>query len=269
MGFDTRGYWEERLAGRFSLGGVGWLGLGEGFNRWAYRVRRQVFLREVRRALKAGQLDVADIGAGTGFYVERWRELGAKSISAFDLTSVAIEKLRQRFPDVTLAELDISAPDQGVFSNRFDAISAMDVLFHITDDEAYERAFMNLRSWLKPGGLLIASDFYVRTSVVPGEHVVYRQRALTDAAARRAGLERVLCRPLLVLMNDPVDTTNRFQLLLWRVLVAAVHRRQWFGYVAGALLFPIESLLVRNAKLMPSTKLLIYRRTADEPVGCA
>ena len=39
--FDPKRYWSDRLAKSYSLMGVGWLSLGEPFNRWMYRVRRQ------------------------------------------------------------------------------------------------------------------------------------------------------------------------------------------------------------------------------------
>ena len=57
--FDPRGYWEQRLSEHYTLGGVGYLGLGEGFNDWMYRVRRHVFLKRfagsspIRRAARS------------------------------------------------------------------------------------------------------------------------------------------------------------------------------------------------------------------------
>lgn len=40
---DDRAYWEARLAERYSLDGVGYLGLGSSFNAWMYRARRRSF----------------------------------------------------------------------------------------------------------------------------------------------------------------------------------------------------------------------------------
>ena len=46
-GFDPKNYWEQRLATSTGLEGVGYLGLGQPFNEWMYRVRRWNFKRFV------------------------------------------------------------------------------------------------------------------------------------------------------------------------------------------------------------------------------
>ncbi len=262
MAFDAREYWEKRLGERWSLGGVGWLGLGDGFNGWAYRVRRRVFLNNVRPLLPTGPITVADIGSGTGFYIECWHQLKATRILGFDLTRVAVENLRDKFPDVPFSQLDVSAAQHDLPCDRFSAISIMDVLFHLTDDASYERAFENLSSLLEPRGLLIMSEFYVSIDTLPRAHIVYRPRGVIDKAAKKAGLELMQCRPFLVLMNDPVDTKNRLHFALWRLLVSLARRRRLFGSIIGAALFPIETVLVRFAHYAPSTKFLIYRKVA-------
>jgi len=100
-----RDYWEERLRGDYSLGGVGYQGLGETFNRWGYRARRRVFLRLMRPLIAPGAR-VLDIGSGTGFYLGLWRELGAGSVTGSDLTAVAVERLAARQPGVEAVRLD-------------------------------------------------------------------------------------------------------------------------------------------------------------------
>ena len=104
-----RSYWEGRLSDAYSLDGVGWRGLGEPFNRWMYRVRRRLFLRRMRPLVKGRAPDVLDVGSGTGFYVERWLELGAGSVTGSDITSTAVERLSARFPGQEFRRLDVSA----------------------------------------------------------------------------------------------------------------------------------------------------------------
>src|ERR1700716_316355 len=87
--FDPTRYWESRLSSHLSVRGVGYLGYGVPFNRWMYRVRKNVFRRVLRDlSLTLPALDVLDVGAGTGFYVDLWRSAGAGSVTAFDLTRV-------------------------------------------------------------------------------------------------------------------------------------------------------------------------------------
>ena len=87
-------FWEGRLDEDWTETGVGYRALGRRFNTWMYRVRREVFLREV------GSLDldwprtrVLDVGSGTGFYVQAWRDLGAGSVTGCDLTQAAVDRL--------------------------------------------------------------------------------------------------------------------------------------------------------------------------------
>ncbi len=70
MNFDPRAYWEKRLAADPTLGGVGYITLGEGFNRWMYAVRREVTMRMMRRLVPdPANASVLDVGSGTGFYI--------------------------------------------------------------------------------------------------------------------------------------------------------------------------------------------------------
>ena len=74
-GFDPKRYWEDRLEGTYSLGGVGWFGLGEGFNRWMYSVRRHVFRRTARHA-------VGDLAAAGCWTLVRHRLLRERCASS-------------------------------------------------------------------------------------------------------------------------------------------------------------------------------------------
>ena len=168
-----RDYWEERLRGDYTLGGVGYQGLGEAFNRWGYRARRRVFLRALRARAAPGAR-VLDVGSGTGFYLDLWRELGAASITGSDLTAVAAERLAVRHPYAEAVRLDIGAESIDLPAASFDAISAMDVLFHVTDDARFARALVNAARLLRPGGLLVFSDLFVHGAPWRAPHQAIR-----------------------------------------------------------------------------------------------
>src|SRR4051812_23676259 len=129
--FEARDYWEKRLADDYSLTGVGFRRLGPSFNAWAYRVRRERFLFAVQRLeLDPDNAQVVDVGSGTGVYVDCWQSLGA-SVTGVDLTEVAVQQLRQAFPDGRFVRSDISEPGlvELIGAESADAVSAMDVLF--------------------------------------------------------------------------------------------------------------------------------------------
>lgn len=261
--FDPERYWSNRLEQTYSLAGVGWLGLSEPFNRWMYAVRRRVFKRALRRRFDPSQARVLDVGSGTGFYIALWDELGVPDITGCDLTRVAVERLLDRFPGIRFEHLDISAASVEL-EGPFDAISAMDVLFHIVDDEGYRRALGNLRELLTLDGLLIFTEDLPHGEIKRHRHQASRSFEEVDALLREVGLEIVLRRPLFVLMNDPVDSRSALLTRMWSS-VRVLARSKTLGWLLGALLFPLELTLTRIVREGPATEIVICRRRAAAP----
>jgi SAM-dependent methyltransferase len=257
--FDPERYWSDRLGQTFSLEGVGWLGLGEAFNRRLYQVRRHVFRRAIRGLVDPPRARVLDVGSGTGFYIDLWRELGAGEVTGSDLTGVAVERLRSRYPDVRFEQLDISAPEL-VLEGGYHAISAMDVLFHIVDDEGYARAIRNLAALLAPGGRLIFSEFLLHGETRRGEHETDRSLAEVEALLREAGLEVELRRPVFVLMNTPVDSDSGVLRRSWTGVNLLIRRGTGWGRAVGLTLYPLELVLTRVLREGPSTEIVVCRK---------
>jgi SAM-dependent methyltransferase len=259
--FDPRGYWEERLEGTFSLGGVGWLGLGEPFNNWMYKVRRHAFRRAVRHAVgDARGLRVLDVGVGTGFYVERWRELGAGDVTGIDLTDVAVEQLSRRYPDARFVQADITEGMGGLAPGQFDAISVMDVLFHIVDDERYRQAIANLHGLLRPGGTLILTENFLHGPWHVGAHQVSRSADWILGLLRETGFDVLRRRPLFVLMNTPVDSESRVLKGWWWALMNGMARLPWTGGAVGAAVYPVETALTATLREGPTTEIAAARK---------
>ena len=129
-------FWEKRLNENSGLEGVGYEKLGRPFNIWAYRIRKVAFLNLLQsQAVDPRGKCVLDIGSGTGFYLDIWKQLGASRDFGADITEVSVQNLQKRFPDCTVVRLDIGEPlpDNHPWIGTFDLISCMDVLFHIVD----------------------------------------------------------------------------------------------------------------------------------------
>jgi SAM-dependent methyltransferase len=264
---DQQAYWEERLRWGGGRESVGHAGLGEGFNGWMYRVRRRVFLREMRPLLRGdrARLRVLDVGSGTGFYVERWHELGVAQVTGSDIAAVSVDRLRQRFPADTFVRWDVGSATHELDGRQFDAISAIDVVFHLLDDRAYERCFANLHALLKPGGLLVFSENFLHEGILRLPHQVSRTLPHIERVLTEAGLQILRRRPLFCLMNAPHDSRVRLHRLWWRTLSGAAARSETVGARAGALLYPLELALVSRLREGPSTELMICRRPASAP----
>ena len=258
-----RAYWERRLGEAFSLDGVGWRGLGEPYNRWMYRVRRRLILRRMSPLLPTGPFDVLDVGSGTGFYIERWRELGARSITGSDITDVAVERLRNRFPGLTFVQLDIGGQLGSLEGRQFDVVSAMDVLYHIVDDVAYHRSIQNLGQLVRPGGLLVLTENFLHRPAVRAEVQVSRSLEEIEQLLGRAGFVLVERRPVFVLMNTPIDSSRRLHQGAFGVLARVLGRWPRVGGTIGATLAPIEVALASLLHEGPSTEMMVCRQRAD------
>lgn len=270
--FDAQQYWNSRLREQYSLEGVGWLGMSEPFNRWMYKVRRDVFVRAVSQYL--GDLSAArvlDVGSGTGMYVDLWESVGAAEIVASDFSEVAVGKLRERFPAKRVVQLDITSPVERaeLGDSRFDVVSAMDMLFHIVDDDAYERAIANLLGLLKPGGFLVFTENLLRGATQRGEHQVSRSQSVIDSLLASNGASQVARRPTFVLMNTPVDSDSALLHFWWRHLGATVRRGPRIANLVGGTVYVAETIALRvDRNRGPSTKLAIWRKRAtagDQP----
>lgn len=265
--FDPRSYWEARLAETYALDGVGWAGMGNAFNTWMYRVRRRVFLRQARAELAApAGADVLDIGSGTGFYVDRWHELGVRSVTGADITDTAVNALQERHPGDTFVRMDVGDESVGL-DGQFDAVSCMDVLFHIVDDERFDRALRNVAGLVRPGGHFLFSDNFLHGREIRMQHQVSRSLEDITRGLEAAGLEIVRRVPMFVLLNTPVDTRRRIGRWWWSALSAVVARGNTVGRIVGALLYPVELALLKLVREGPSTELMICRRPAGASGG--
>jgi SAM-dependent methyltransferase len=235
-----------------------------------YRVRGEVFDAAVARHSALGPRHsapptaprVLDIGAGTGFYVERWLRLGG-SVTGVDLTDVAVSRLAQRFPGSRFLRADIGRPlgaELAALEGTFDAVSAFDVLFHILDDADYARALANVARLLRPGGLFYWSDNFLHRPTVRVRHQVSRSLAETARALEPAGLTVVDRRPMFVVMNYPTDTRSRLARWAWTAMVAPALASDRLGGAIGALLYPVERRLVARLRESPSTELMVCRK---------
>jgi SAM-dependent methyltransferase len=261
--FDARGYWEDRLTRHPGLAGVGYLRLGARYNAWLYRIRSEVFRRLTAEWHLSGRpIRVVDIGSGTGHYLHEWLLAGARAVVGTDLTDVAVHRLRAEFPGLTIHQLDIGGVGSVAGLGRYDVVSAFDVLFHITDDEAYKRALQNAYALCRPGGYFIFSELFLRHGRAATTHMVSRSREEIVRLLRCAGFVPLARRPMFVLMNYPADTTARLAQLAWTALVGPSVVSDRLGGFIGRALFALERRLVQWVEESPTTEIMICRRPA-------
>jgi hypothetical protein len=188
-------------------------------------------------------------------------ELGARP-TASDLTAVAVDQLRRRHSGLEVVKMDVTAERCAVRDRSFDFVSAMDVLFHILDDSAYRRAIGNLRALVTPGGYLILTENRVRRAEQRGDRQVSRTAETIDRLLGEAGFTVVSRRPMFVLMNTPLNSGSRVLRLWWQLIMTLATRWPRLGGILGALVYPVERVLLRFVSEGPSTELLVCRARA-------
>ena len=155
---DVRRLYDRRYAG----------GQGEVVN----QARVELLVRQVLRL--AGTVmarpehgTVLDVGCGLGDCTACFHRLGF-SAQGVDLSGVAIEKARQRHPEVDFVVADAAEEFTG---QEFDVVWAKGLsLFNTDDAAAFQGHFQRLLGLCRPGGLLVvlsSSDF---SGSMPAEH---------------------------------------------------------------------------------------------------
>ena len=259
--FDPQTYWEKRLTQHFNLKGVGDIGLPESYNHFLYKIRSHVF----RRSLRSTNLDITtanvlDIGSGVGFYIAEWMNAGASSVRGCDITNVAVKKLASQFPSADFSQIDIGDQETCLPESSFDAISCLDVLFHITDDKRFESAIQNIAKCLKPNGVFIYSDNLVEKGFRYDHQVGRTKQEIIDALGNN-GLEITRRFPMFALTNDPSNSNILIHRKFFSMLYRTLNRFPQLGTAIGSALYPIELLMLYCTSYTPSTEVLICKKT--------
>jgi SAM-dependent methyltransferase len=255
--FDAKSYWETRLRQHPGLSGVGNTRMGKQYIGWLYRVRRRVFLRLLRSlGTDFSRARVFDVGSGTGFYLELWKELGVPSIAACDLTETAVSRLRSAFPATRILEMDIGEAFRPPPDEQYDVVSAFDVLFHIVEEGRYEQAIRNVHSLLRPGGLFLFSDVLVHTAPHSSEHVALRSLNHVEVLLKNTGFAVLRRVPMFVLMEEPLDSESPAYRFLWKLLTYPVRQTEVAGFLLGAAVYPLELLLTKMLQESPTTEII-------------
>jgi SAM-dependent methyltransferase len=276
MAYDPGDHW-SRLHARGDLSSVGQSGLPADLNTWLYRaLERRVRWFVRRHDLVTGVRSAFDVGAGTGYWVRVWHDLGVPRVDGCDLVTTAVERLEAAFGargDQFMAA-DIGAPDAGLPAERYDLVSVMNVLLHLTDDAAFGRALGNIAGLVPPGGrLILVEPILLDASYERAPTATQTSRARTLRAYRdpllATGLEMVELRGALAMANNPIEagSTAAYDRYLrwWRWVARRAKSSPGSIRWVGPLMLALDRLMLATGAA-PSSKIVLFRRPA-EPVA--
>jgi SAM-dependent methyltransferase len=259
---EPQKYWDKRLKLHKGLCGAGYLGLGVNYNRWLYRIRWHVFLRYLKLLeIDFSKARALDVGSGSGFYLKLWRDKGVRSLVGSDFSDYALKDLESIYQDIRLIKLDISMDleKQNFFNEKFDIISAFDVLFHIVDDAAYDKAFKNIGQLLSNNGYFIFSENFAYKNIITG-HQHNRETDRIKRVLAENKFSIIKKAPAFVIMNSPVNTRSIFWKFIWKIMEKVIRTNELAGWFIGAVLFPIELLLLKVCNNSYSSSIVICQK---------
>ena len=172
--FDGRKYWRERLARFPGLQGTGTSFHPVAWQQWLYCGKERAYRRLLKKAgLNISGLKVLDFGCGTGYFENFWESLGAARADGLDIVPDVIERLQKEYANRKYICADISNDPSKITTFEIpDLITAIDVLYHIIDDDQLFNILSVLLKILPDRGYFLFSDALKNSR--PAPHVHFR-----------------------------------------------------------------------------------------------
>jgi SAM-dependent methyltransferase len=268
--FNQASYWQTRVSGDLDLGKVGHRSLGRGYNEYIYRRRVEVLLSTLNSlCIEICRERVLEIGCGSGFYVDLWKQLGVLNLVGIDISPDSIKALTARFPHYQFLEADVSADWPTSLSGRdFNLITVFDVFYHIIDDGAVLRAFQNASRALSASGYILVFEQLQNTNYHLRRHVRFRGREAYRAMLKLSGLEIVDTIPLFILLEPPVVGIKVIDVLIsgaYWILGLPMRFSDRIGRFVGKATYSIDQILFRKGIRAPNHVLLVLKKRTDLP----
>lgn len=278
--FEPKHYWTNLVIGADPdhVDEVGHPDMGRAFNLRAYDLRLKSLICALQTSGCYPPASIFEAAFGVGFYLRFWKSLDCHRVFGVELSSRACEHARRRFPDFDLRAGDIAElnqwPDWTELLASFDLVTAIDVLYHITDNQAARRAIDNLAQLVRPDGILLLTDKFPGASEPLREttHVVRRPLQWYMQSLERQGLVFEQTIPVFWSMDPPMfDGPSRLSALaaylVWGLMRAGIKpwprnsRMQNFaGNWLGRLGYALDSMIVPHLTRTPNLTLAIYRK---------
>jgi len=277
MNFDPKQYWEERLQKHCDLEGVGCVGRSATLNQFVYRAKTRAMNRVLSKlplALASSNLRMLDIGAGTGFWIDYFLAKGIKSITAVDITPAAVKFLKEKYcssETVNCLCADVGSDEfsEGV-RPMFGLVIAMDVLYHIIENEKFCAAIRNIARVLEPGGYFFLTDILSssKEAMSPQQHVHWRCLTAYKRELEKNSLDIVYLAPVYTLLQSPVDANGIFARLLnlfyYQITCRLTSKTASTPVITQraylSALYSLDSLMTFSPRFAVSTKLLVAQK---------
>ncbi|HSL42309.1 MAG TPA: class I SAM-dependent methyltransferase, partial [Anaerolineales bacterium] len=228
-------------------------------------------------------LTFLDIGAGTGFWTDLiYRMLSTKGystrVSALDVSSDALEVIRERMSHVEGIQENLATVSPGQYANTYDIVSAFYCLHHIVKTKDFINALQFSGYSVKPGGFFLVMDPILTRPYSKfdsfdlysfHENGIPRHLYFIDDLLLALGLKRVGVYPAVsFILNGCIEASGPLGYFLmdkvWKSL-CVLYRSESFVRSIGGILQSGDTVL-KNLNLAFSSSLCLYQKV-DTPAG--
>jgi SAM-dependent methyltransferase len=156
--------------------------MGTEFNRLAYDLRLHALVRALQKAAYFPPPDhIFEAAFGVGHYLKFWQSQHCRRVVGVDLSAQACQNATRHFPEFDLREGDLAEINQWEdwleLAHSFTVVTAIDVIYHLFEEEAACRALRNVAQLVAPKGILVLTEKFTQSAYaveeVPG-HVMRR-----------------------------------------------------------------------------------------------
>jgi len=261
--YDPEAYWAKRYS-QVDVTRSGHIDLPAAYNLWLYRRKTTHLLHCLQRhGFEPRGRSVLEIATGSGVYVEFWKRLGISHLAGIDISEAATAAMRVRFPEFEFHKRDLGEPGLSqLVGTGFDLVTAIDMLYHVVDDQAFAQALANLAYCVAPGGLLAIHDIFLREGEREFGYMKLRNLARYTAALNAAGFD-VLSRSPTFFFSvqwakiDRPSTEKAHDWAWSRLFAPAI--RHWPG-ATGAVTCTVDRALGAVLNEGPSFEMMVCRR---------
>jgi 2-polyprenyl-3-methyl-5-hydroxy-6-metoxy-1,4-benzoquinol methylase len=170
---ENAAYWETRHRQEGDLRSGGHVSYDEATNQMFYIRRLSMLMGFIgHHSDPQAPLYILDAGCGKGWFSRELAKFGHQ-VDGIDGSANAIEVSREQGGGAAYFRSTLSAWQSPWL---YDVVASIDVLFHILDDDEWERTVKNLASLVRLGGKLIVSDWGEEGDQVYGTYQVVRGR---------------------------------------------------------------------------------------------
>jgi len=201
--FDYKEYWMERHKQNICpLKKSGIRSLSQETNRYFYYLVKDQYSRLLSEcSISLENKSVLDAGAGTGEYISFFLIKKAK-VTAIDISEDAVNHIKMEFPEVRVIVTSLEDIDRHFSSCQFDIIHCFDVLYHIMDDEVWEKAIRNFAKISKKY-IILHEKFADTKPIISSSHIKWRSKEKTTTELKRYGFNEVGSIPTTVIRRLP------------------------------------------------------------------